>query len=74
MVRCGSKKGHQKDTCLKDIELHAQNMTTILDSIVNIIRREGEGGGRGRELNDHLMSTIIFNVIIIRYPYEHQKP
>ena len=47
MVRCGSKKGHQKDTCLKDIELHAQNMTTILDSIVNIIRREGRRGGEG---------------------------
>ena len=25
VVRCGSKKGHQKDMCLKKIELYAQN-------------------------------------------------
>ena len=25
MVRCGSKKRHQKDTCLKEIGLCAQN-------------------------------------------------
>ena len=37
MVRCGSKYGYQKDTCLKDIGLRAQNMINILGSIVNII-------------------------------------
>ena len=37
MVRCGSKNGHQKDMCLKEIGLRAQNMLTILGSIVNII-------------------------------------
>ena len=41
------RKDTKKDTWLKDIELHAQNMTTILDSIVNIIRREGRRGGEG---------------------------
>ena len=25
-VRCESKNGHQKDMCLKEIGLHAQNM------------------------------------------------
>ena len=47
MVRCGSKNGHQEDTCLKEIKLHAQNMITNLQSTVNII---------GRTHYDHLMS------------------
>ena len=38
MVGCGSKNKHQKDMCLKEIELHAQNPLTILRSIANIIR------------------------------------
>ena len=37
VVRCGSKNGYQKDMCLKEIGLHAQNMIIILDSIVNVI-------------------------------------
>ena len=34
------KNGHQKDICLEEIGLHAQNMLSILGSIVNTI----EGG------------------------------
>ena len=56
VVRCAFKNAYQKDTCLKEIGLHAQNMTTILGSIVNII------GGRDRY--DHLMSTKTFNMLI----------
>ena len=37
MVRCGYKNGGKKDRCMKEIGLHAQNMITILDSIVNVI-------------------------------------
>ena len=55
MVRCGSKNGHKTDVCLKDIELHAQNILTILGSIVNRIRGD---------LYDHLMSTGIFTLIM----------
>ena len=33
----GCKNGHQKDMCLKEIGLHAQNMLIVLGSIVNII-------------------------------------
>ena len=29
VVRCGSKNGHQKDMCTKDIGLCAQNLFTI---------------------------------------------
>jgi hypothetical protein len=49
----GSKNGYQKDMGLKEIGLHVQNMITILGSIVNSI---------GRDLYDHLMSTIIFTL------------
>ena len=38
MVR-GSKKGHHKDMWFEEIGLHAQNVLTILGSIVNIIVR-----------------------------------
>ena len=41
LIRCGSKNRHQKDMCLKEIGLQAQNMLTILGSIANMI-----GGGR----------------------------
>ena len=37
MVRCRSKNGHQKDMCLVEVELRAQNMLIILVSIINII-------------------------------------
>ena len=41
-VMCGSKNGHYKDMCTKEIELRAQIILTILVSIVNIIG--GESG------------------------------
>ena len=37
VVLHGSKNVYQKDTCLKEIGLHVQNMMTILSSIANII-------------------------------------
>ena len=37
MVRCGSKNGHQKDKCLKEIRLRVQNTLTIIGSIVDIV-------------------------------------
>ena len=37
--RCGFKNIYQKDMCSKKIGLRAQNMITILDSIINIIGR-----------------------------------
>ena len=37
MVQCGSQTGYQKDTCVIEIELHAQNMISIIGLIVNII-------------------------------------
>jgi hypothetical protein len=46
---------HHKDTCSKEIRLHAQNMLTILHSMLNTI---------GGDLYDHLMSTGIFTFIV----------
>ena len=37
VIRCGSKNGHQKKKCLKEIGLHAQYLLTILGPIVSII-------------------------------------
>ena len=37
VVRCGSKNGHQKDMCSKEIGLHAQNLLTIQGSIFNMV-------------------------------------
>ena len=51
MVRSGFINEYPKDTCSKDIGLHAQNIITILDSTIKII---------GETLYDHLMSMIIF--------------
>lgn len=36
MVVCRSKNGYQKQMWVQTIELRAQNMQTILDSIVNM--------------------------------------
>lgn len=47
VVRRGIKKGHQKYLYLKEIELHAQNLLSILDSKVNMIAE------RIRPLNGH---------------------
>ena len=37
VVKCGSKKKHQKTMCFKEIGLRAKNVITILGSIVNTI-------------------------------------
>ena len=37
VVRCGSKNGHQKDMCSKEIELRVQNILTILSLIIDVI-------------------------------------
>ena len=37
MVGCESKNRYQKDMCWKEFGLHAQSLSTILDTIVNII-------------------------------------
>lgn len=55
MVRCGAKNGCQKDIFLKGIGAHAQNMMTILSSVVNII---------GVNVYDHLMNTKIFTSLM----------
>jgi hypothetical protein len=36
-VRCGSRNRHQKDMCLKEIRLRAQNLLIFLGSVVNMI-------------------------------------
>ena len=54
VVRRESKNGHQKDMCLKEIELCVQNMLTIIGSIIDMI------GG----LYDHLMSKRMFTLIM----------
>ena len=43
MVRCRSKNEHQKNICLEEIGLRAQNMLTILGLIFNM--EEDHGGG-----------------------------
>ena len=58
VVGCGSKNGYQKNMCLKEIGLHAQNLLTILGSIINII-----GGLPFNELEESL--TLIMNEIFI---------
>ena len=41
-VRCGFKNGYHRNMCLKKYGLHAQNMVTILGSLVNKRERERE--------------------------------
>jgi hypothetical protein len=48
------RNGYQKDMPSKEIGLHAQNIITILGSIINII---------GWKVYDHLMSTEMLNLI-----------
>lgn len=47
VIWCGFKNRYQKDVCSNEIGLHAQNWTTFLGSIVNII-----GGGPIRSINN----------------------
>ena len=53
VVRCGSKNGHYEDMCLKEIELHAQNLLIILGSIVK--HQLGKGG----DLVDFMAPTLL---------------
>ena len=53
VVRCECKNWHQQDMCLKEIVLHAQNMMTILGSIINKF---------GEDPHDHLLSIRIFTL------------
>jgi len=47
VVKCGSRNGHQKDVCLKEIRLCVQSMITILDPhIQHDLGIEGGGGRR----------------------------
>ena len=55
VVRCDPKTKYQNDMCIKETRLCAQNMITILGSIVNIIWGLGD-------LYDHLMSMRIFTL------------
>ena len=57
MVWCGFKNRYQEDMCSKHIGLCAQNMITIVGSIINI-------NGVEEDLYDHLMSTKIFPLIM----------
>ena len=64
VVRCGSKHGHHKNMCLENTGLNAQDLLTILASIVNII---------GRPTYDHLTTPRIFILIITRYSHKLQN-
>ena len=66
MVGCGSKIKFQKHMCFKEIGLRAQNVITILSSIVNII----EGGGEGEAIEHE---TLITNKILIRACKPHNR-
>ena len=55
MVRCETKNVNQKDMCSKEIGLRAQDMLTILGSILNMIEADPY---------DHLMRRRIFTLIM----------
>lgn len=59
MVRRGSKNGYQK-TLVKEIGLFAQNMTTILGSMVNIIGRGRINARPFYEHDNHFDINMIF--------------
>jgi hypothetical protein len=54
VVRCESKNGHQKDTCLEEGGL---SMSTILSSVTNIFKR-------ACMTIDHLISKRIFTLVV----------
>ena len=56
-----SMNGYQRDTCLENTEIHAQNLITIKRSIVNILVCGVVGGG---SMNGNLMRTKTFTLII----------
>ena len=55
VVRCGSKKGHQEDTCFEEIRLHVQNK--LNHSMLNSQHSH-------RELYDHSISMRIVTLIM----------
>ena len=57
MVWCGSKDGHQKDMCLKEIGLCAKNIIIIPCSIIIFWRGP---------IFDHLMSMILSTLKTMR--------
>ena len=56
----GSKNGCSKDTCLKDIRLHAQNLIIILGLVVKVIL-----GGMYDHLTRVSISIITMNKMSI---------
>ena len=56
VVRCISINRYENDMCVKDSGLCAQNLRTFLGSIVNRIM----------DMYDHLMSTKIFTLLMIK--------
>lgn len=59
-----SMNGYQRDTCLENIEIHAQNLIIINWSIVNILVCGVVGWWGGGSMNDNLMRTKTFTLII----------
>ena len=71
MVWYSFKNGHPKDLSLKEIEMHVQNVITILDSITSIIAEEG-GGWDIWSFNEH--ENLHFdNELDIHVRYENYK-
>lgn len=63
-ARCGCMNAHQKDTCFKKIRLHAQNLASIQELIINMM-----GGA-----DDHLITPRVFTLTIwVKYSYELQN-
>lgn len=58
VVRRAAKNKNQKDMCSKETAVHAQNMITILGSIMTIIFIWEV------DLHDHLMSIKMFTLIM----------
>ena len=53
VIRCGSNTGYQKDKCIKETEVRAPNILTIIRSTMNIIYLFILGGGAIWPLNGH---------------------
>ena len=56
IVRCGSMNRHQKDICLNENGLHAQDMRVILG--------HSQHDSDGPIVYDHLMNTKIFTLMM----------
>ena len=62
VVRCASNNGYQKEIRLTKIEICAQDLMIIFNSIINII---GEEGRTLWPLNEHAIFILIINKIFI---------